>query len=128
MTTDIALIGLIGIFIIGAVLKNYYPLWFLAGVTSWALGVWWVYNPLIVGGSPMNDIALTIAFFGGFILMVMMNWRTNKDGNGGFVFRMPKILGGQSEDEEKATLRRMSVKDRRVAYSERLNRAIGRRK
>jgi len=122
-----------GIFTFVAVRSSYYILRFFAGVAWWAVGVWWIYNPLAAAGSPVNDIMLTLAFFGGLALMLMMAWRTDTI-NGrevsGFHISIPGFLGGQSEEDELAERQRMArtSRDRRADYRERADSAIrGRR-
>jgi len=122
-----------GIFTWVAVRSSYYILRFFAGVAWWAVGVWWIYNPLADAGSPVNDIMLTLAFFGGLALMLMMAWRTetiNGSEVGRFNIRLPEFLGGQSEEDElrEAQYRARTSRDRQEAYRERANSAIrGRR-
>ncbi len=115
-------------FALAASRSSYHVLWFLSGICAWGLGVWWVYNPLAVGSSPINDIALTICFLGGVVLMVMMNWRTNGKGVGGFNFRIPRMFGGQSEEDEAMASKQRKWRDMREMYRERMDKAIrGRR-
>jgi hypothetical protein len=128
-----ALVALVGIFVIGAAMKNIPWLWFLSGVSCWALGVWWVINPVVAGNSPINDILVIITFLGGVGLMFMMSWGT-RTVNGrevsGFNIRLPSFMGGKSEEEEIEERRRVTRdwRERRTNYQERLTGAIrGRR-
>ena len=113
-----------------SVKTSYYILRFFAGALWWALGVWLIRTPLIAGSDPLNDIMLTICFFAGFSMMLMIGWRTNDNGEGRFNIRVPGFLGGQSEEEERAEAQYMArtSRDRRDAYRERANSATrGRR-
>ncbi len=116
----LAFIVVAAIFTLAAVRSSYYILWFLAGASFWGLGVWLVYNPFVVGGSPVNDIILTICFLGGLALMFGMNWRTNAKGESGFNFRIPRMFGGQSEEEEASGRSARNWRDRRDNYRRRL--------
>ncbi len=123
--TTLALIAIASIFVISAVRSSYYILWFLAGISFWGLGVWLISHPFVAGSSPINDIMVVICFLGGIALMFGMSWRTNKDGNGGFNFRIPKVFGGQSEEEENQSRNIRTSADRRADYNERISRALG---
>ena len=113
-----------------SVKTSYYILRFFAGTLWWALGVWLIRTPLIAGNDPLNDIMLTICFFAGFAMMLMMGWRTNESGEGRFNIRVPGFLGGQSEEEELSVTRRnaMTSRDRRADYRTRANDALGGRR
>lgn len=127
--TAFVLVALIGIFIIGAVMRNIPWLWFLAGITTWALGIWWVNNQPISGNNPMNDILLIITFLGGFGLMFMIAWRSDSSGGGSFNIRLPRFLGGMSEEEELERRNMGKLQYRSERYQERLtNASRGRRK
>lgn len=126
MTTAV-LVALVGIFVIGAVMRNNPWLWFLAGATMWGLGAWWIHSPF--GDPSVNNIMLVIAFLGGFGMMMMTNWRSGKETEG-FNFRIPKMFGGQSEEDELEARRRSgrTWRDRQSAYRDRLNNTMrGRR-
>lgn len=114
-----------------SVRSSYYILRFFAGTLWLALGVWLIKTPLVAGGDPLNNIMLTICFFCGLAMMLGMNWRTNESGEGRFNFRIPRFLGGESEEDELAR-RRYSARtsnERRATYRERANAAIkGRRR
>lgn len=130
VTIDFALITLIGIFTIGAVMRNVAWLWFLAGVTSWLLGAYWVSNPLVTAPDPVDDIALTIAFLGGFGLMAMMGLKTGRGTDGveklSFSVKLPRFLGGRTEEEEIAMMASRNYRTRNRSYQDRLNN-VGRR-
>lgn len=112
--------------------KSTYPfLRFFAGALWWALGVWLIITPLVSGSSPINDIMVVLCFFGGFGVMLMMNWRNGTDkSEGGFNIRLPAIFGGISESSEIAMRQRnaMSARDRQANYRAKANAATrGRR-
>lgn len=106
-----------------SVKTSYYVLRFFAGTLWWALGVWLIKTPLVEGGDPLNDIMLTICFFGGLAMMFMMGWRTNDSGEGSFNIRIPRFLGGLTEGEEQEQRDARSWRNRRDAHQDRLNRA-----
>ena len=116
-----------------SVKTSYYVLRFFAGALWWALGVWLIKTPLVAGSDPLNDIMLTICFFGGAAMMFMMGWRTDTVNGrevGNFNIRIPGFLGGQSEEDEFAERRSraMTSQARRGLYRERTNAATrGRR-
>jgi len=129
----LALLVVCAIFSFAAVKSSYYVLKFFAGVAWWALGAWWIYNPIVVGASPANDILLVLVFFGGLAFMFMPAWYTkNENGQevGRFAVRLPRFLGGRSEAEETSEAERnaRTWRDRRDAYRERANMAISGRR
>lgn len=120
------------IFTITAALnKTYHILWFFAGVSWWAVGVWWIYYPLGDTGSPINNILVVLAFLGGAGLMLVMGWRTRTENGkevGGHYIRMPGFLSEQSDEEEEMRRNITNSQARRAAYRERVNGAVrGRR-
>jgi hypothetical protein len=134
MTTAI-LVGLAGCFVIGGAIRHNPWLWFLAGACMWGLGAWWIHDPIVDSGDPVNDIMLVIAFVGGLgMMLVGLGWRTVRASDGsessGFNFRLPQFLGGQSEEDESAERQRsaMTSRARRDLYRERADAALrGRR-
>jgi hypothetical protein len=132
MTTDFVLaVVAIGL-TFTAIRSSYYILRFFAGVAWWGLGVWWIYNPLMAGSNPVNDIVMILCFFGGFAMMLMMAWgfRTvNGRETGSFNVRLPQFLGGQPESEEEETITQTrNSRERRADYTTRANAATrGRR-
>lgn len=117
-----AIIALVLIFMIAGIKASPY-FWFFSGASMWGLGAWLIHSPLVPAGDPVNDIVLTICFIGGFALMAMMGLRA-KGESAGINFRLPRIFGGMSEEEESsiAQRRRMNYRDRASNYTEKLNR------
>jgi len=114
-----------------SVKTSYYVLRFFAGTLWWALGVWLIRTPLVAGSNPLNDIMLTICFFGGLAMMFMMGWRTSSSGEGSFNYRLPTFLGGRTEEEEaeEASRTARTYRGRQEVYRDRLNNVIrGRRR
>jgi hypothetical protein len=126
--TTAALVVLIGIFVLGAAIsKTMYYLWFMAGITLWGLGIWWVYNPLVSGASPINDIVTIITIAGGFGLAFIGIGQRTRTVNGeevsGFNLRLPSFLGGMSEEEEQEMRNMNNLQYRNQRYQERLSNA-----
>lgn len=120
MTTAV-LIGLFGVLIISAaVSKTNTWLWFLAGATLLGLGVWWMHDPIVDSGDPVNDVMLVIAIIGGIGLMLVgLGWRTrtvNGSEVGGFNIRLPSFLGGVSEEEEQERRNMGNLQYRNESY------------
>ncbi len=126
------ILTLIGIFALAGALTSYPFFRYMMGFTMFGLGVWLIYNPMMAVGNPLNDILLTICFVGGVGVLFWANWSFGKDKNGreGFNFRIPKVFGGESEEEEAARVRRSTVtwRDRTTSYSEKLKDATNGRR
>lgn len=119
-------IAIAAIFTFVATKTSYYILKFFAGAAWIGVAVWYIYNPLADGASPINDILVIIGIFGGIACMFWMGWTIKKDGKEGFNFRLPAFMGGRNEDEEYAETRRMAMtgRERRENHRIRANNAV----
>jgi len=127
-----AIIALFAIFAVGAFFTTYYILKFFAGAVLWSLAIFWVFNPLVEGVSVVNNVIIVVLFFGGLAFMLMPFWYPGRNnGQGGFGLRVPKIFGGESEDDEnrRVSRSRRTMIDRNDDYRGRVNVAMrGRRR
>lgn len=113
--------------------SSYYLLKFMAGVCWWIVAIFWLANAPagIAKGSPEDTAIVVMLFFVGIAFMFMPLWVTktvNGREEGGFNVRIPRVFGGQSEEEESVAKMRgaRTSAGRRADYAERMNNAMGR--
>ncbi len=108
----------------------YYILKFMAGVSWWVFGVFWIGNPpsMVTKGSS-TDIAVLLLLFGiGVAFMLMPFWypkyENGRETSGGFRIRMPRILGGRGEEEEMPEPPKPTRAERLTTYQSRVEAAL----
>lgn len=129
-----AIMTLIGFFIFAGIMSflgaksTYYILKFLAGVSWWALAMYWINSPpsTITKGSAIDTVVIVLFFIIGIAMMFMPMWyekQTNGGVEGRFKIRWPQMLGGTSEEEENAPPA-PTRSERTADYATRVNRAL----
>lgn len=126
---DFTIVALLAVFAYGAYRSTYYILKFLTGVAAWGLMAYWISSP-ISDVTYVNDIIIVLLGGAGLAFFFMPAWFPQKNnGRGGFSVRIPRFLGGQSEEEESETLRINSRtrRDRNGDYADRVRTVMRRR-
>lgn len=131
--TLLALLAFAGILTFVGVRSSYYLLKIIAGF-AWLLPMaYWISTPpsAITKGDSVHSIGIIMFIGVAIALWFMPLWYTkNNNGveEGRFNLRMPRIFGGQTEQEEAEQLQRnaRTWRERRDAYRERMDRATGR--